>query len=88
MGVVHCGDDRGVSQGDFLSRRSGRASAGATGAAGRFAVRMPSPRTRGLLTALVGVPIGLAFLWLALRDADLDLVRRSLQEAENAAQPS
>ena len=43
---------------------------------------MPSPRTRGLLTALVGVPIGLAFLWLALRDADLDLVRRSLREAD------
>jgi len=43
---------------------------------------MPSSRTRGLLTALVGVPIGLAFLWLALRDADLELVRRSLREAD------
>ena len=43
---------------------------------------MPSPRTRGLITALVGVPIGLAFLWLALRNADLDLVRRSLQDAD------
>lgn len=78
----HCGDDPGVSRRHFLSRRRGHASAGATGAAGRFAVRMPSPRTRGLLTALVGVPIGLAFLWLALRNADLDLVRRSLQDAD------
>jgi uncharacterized protein (TIRG00374 family) len=30
----------------------------------------------------VGVPIGLFFLWLALRDADFDAVRRSLQEAD------
>ena len=43
---------------------------------------MSSGRTRGLLTALVGVPIGLLFLWLALRDADLDAVWRSLQEAD------
>jgi glycosyltransferase 2 family protein len=46
---------------------------------------MSSPRVRGLVTALVGVPIGLVFLWLALRDADFDAVRRSLQEAEAAA---
>jgi glycosyltransferase 2 family protein len=43
---------------------------------------MSSSRSRGLLTALVGVPIGLLFLWLALRDADLEAVRRSLQEAD------
>jgi hypothetical protein len=43
---------------------------------------MSSPRVRGLVTALVGVPIGLVFLWLALRDADFDAVWRSLQEAE------
>lgn len=43
---------------------------------------MSSARSRGLLTALVGVPIGLFFLWLALRDADLDVVWRSLQEAD------
>jgi len=43
---------------------------------------MASVRSRGLLTALVGVPIGLVFLWLALRDADLEAVRRSLQEAD------
>jgi uncharacterized protein (TIRG00374 family) len=43
---------------------------------------MASGRSRGFLTALVGVPIGLLFLWLALRDADLDAVRRSLGEAD------
>jgi uncharacterized protein (TIRG00374 family) len=43
---------------------------------------MSSGRSRGLLTALVGVPIGLVFLWLALRDADLEAVRRSLQDAD------
>ncbi len=43
---------------------------------------MSSGRSRGLLTALVGVPIGLVFLWLALRDADLQAVRRSLQDAD------
>jgi len=43
---------------------------------------MSSARSRGYLTALVGVPIGLLFLWLALRDADLEAVRRSLQEAD------
>jgi uncharacterized protein (TIRG00374 family) len=43
---------------------------------------MSSGRTRGLVTALVGVPVGLVFLWLALRDADLDAVWRSLQEAD------
>ena len=43
---------------------------------------MASGRSRGFLTALVGVPIGLVFLWLALRDADLDAVRRSLQQAD------
>lgn len=43
---------------------------------------MSSARSRGLLIALVGVPIGLFFLWLALRDADLEAVRRSLQEAD------
>jgi len=43
---------------------------------------MASRRTRGLVTALVGVPIGLVFLWLALRDADLDAVWRSLQAAD------
>ncbi|HEU0247143.1 MAG TPA: lysylphosphatidylglycerol synthase transmembrane domain-containing protein [Gaiellaceae bacterium] len=46
---------------------------------------MSSPRVRGLVTALVGVPIGLVFLWLALRDADFDAVWRSLQEAEAGA---
>jgi glycosyltransferase 2 family protein len=44
-----------------------------------------SGRSRALLTALVGVPIGLVFLWLALRDADFDAVWRSLQEAEAGA---
>jgi uncharacterized membrane protein YbhN (UPF0104 family) len=43
---------------------------------------MSSGRTRGLITALVGVPVGVLFLWLALRGADLDAVRRSLQEAD------
>jgi uncharacterized protein (TIRG00374 family) len=43
---------------------------------------MSSGRSRGLLTALVGVPIGLVFLWLALRDADLEAVRRSLRDAD------
>ena len=43
---------------------------------------MSSARSRGYLTALVGVPIGLFFLWLALRDADLEAVQRSLQEAD------
>ena len=46
---------------------------------------MSSPRVRGLVTALVGVPIGLVFLWLALRDADFDAVWRSLEEAEAGA---
>jgi uncharacterized protein (TIRG00374 family) len=43
---------------------------------------MSSARSRGLVTALVGVPIGLVFLWLAVRDADVDAVWRSLREAE------
>ena len=43
---------------------------------------MSSARSRGFLSALVSVPIGLVFLWLALRGADLDAVRRSLQEAD------
>jgi len=43
---------------------------------------MSDGRSRGFLTALVGVPIGLIFLWLALRDADLDAVWRSLQDAD------
>ena len=43
---------------------------------------MSSARNRGLVTALVGVPIGLLFLWLAFRGADLDAVRRALQEAD------
>ena len=43
---------------------------------------MSSARARGLLAALIGVPIGLVFLWLALRDADLDAVWRSLQDAD------
>lgn len=34
------------------------------------------------LVALVGVPIGLFFLWLALRNADLDAVWETLSEAE------
>jgi len=42
---------------------------------------MSSGRLR-TLAALVGVPIGLVFLWLAVRDADLDAVWRSLQEAD------
>lgn len=46
---------------------------------------MSSARVRGLVTALVGVPIGLVFLWLALRDADFDAVWRTLQEAEVGA---
>lgn len=46
---------------------------------------MSSARVRGLVTALVGVPIGLVFLWLALRDADFDAVWRTLQEAEAGA---
>lgn len=43
---------------------------------------MSSPRVRGVVVALVGVPVGLAFLWLALRDADFDAVWRSLRDAE------
>jgi len=44
---------------------------------------MSSRRSRGPLIGLViGVPIGLVFLWLAVRDADLELVRQSLQEAD------
>ena len=43
---------------------------------------MSSARFRGLVTALIGVPIGLVFLWLAFRDADVDAVSRALREAE------
>lgn len=46
---------------------------------------MSSPRARGLVTALVGVPIGLVFLWLAIRDADFDAVWSSLRDAEAGA---
>jgi uncharacterized protein (TIRG00374 family) len=42
---------------------------------------MSSGRLRTLV-ALVGVPIGLVFLWLALRNADLDAVWDSLREAD------
>jgi glycosyltransferase 2 family protein len=42
---------------------------------------MSSGRLRTLF-ALLGVPIGLVFLWLAVRNADLDAVRDSLRDAE------
>jgi glycosyltransferase 2 family protein len=42
---------------------------------------MSSGRLRNLV-ALVGVPIGLFFLWLAFRSADLDAVRDTLREAD------
>lgn len=42
---------------------------------------MSSGRLRTLV-ALVGVSVGLVFLWLALRDADLDAVWRSLKGAD------
>jgi uncharacterized protein (TIRG00374 family) len=41
---------------------------------------MSSGRIRTLV-ALVGVPIGIMFLWLALRNADLDAVRHTLRDA-------
>ena len=34
------------------------------------------------LVALVGVPVGVVFLWLAVRNADLDAVRDTLREAD------
>ena len=42
---------------------------------------MSSGRLRTVV-ALVGVPIGLVFLWLAVRNADLDAVWGSLREAD------
>jgi glycosyltransferase 2 family protein len=42
---------------------------------------MSSGRLRTVV-ALVGVPIGLVFLWLAVRNADLDAVRDSLRAAD------
>jgi hypothetical protein len=42
---------------------------------------MSSGRLRTVV-ALVGVPIGLVFLWLAVRNADLDAVRDSLRKAD------
>jgi glycosyltransferase 2 family protein len=42
---------------------------------------MSSGRLRNLV-ALLGVPIGLFFLWLAFRSADLDAVRDTLREAD------
>jgi glycosyltransferase 2 family protein len=42
---------------------------------------MSSGRLRTVF-ALVGVPIGLVFLWLAVRNADLDAVRDSLRAAD------
>jgi glycosyltransferase 2 family protein len=42
---------------------------------------MSSGRLRTVV-ALVGVPIGLVFLWLAVRNADLDAVRATLREAD------
>jgi glycosyltransferase 2 family protein len=44
---------------------------------------MSSGRLRTVV-ALVGVPIGLVFLWLAVRNADLDAVRDSLRAADAA----
>jgi uncharacterized protein (TIRG00374 family) len=44
---------------------------------------MSSGRLRTLV-ALVGVPIGLVFLWLAVRNADLDAVWDSLRDADAA----
>ncbi len=42
---------------------------------------MSSGRLRTLV-ALLGVPIGLFFLWLAVRNADVDAVWDSLREAD------
>ena len=42
---------------------------------------MSSGRLRTVV-ALVGVPIGLVFLWLAVRNADLDAVWDSLRAAD------
>jgi uncharacterized protein (TIRG00374 family) len=42
---------------------------------------MSQERTRTLV-ALVGVPVGLVFLWLAVRNADLDAVGDTLREAD------
>ena len=42
---------------------------------------MSSGRLRTLV-ALVGVPVGIVFLWLAVRNADLDAVRDTLREAD------
>ena len=42
---------------------------------------MSSGRLRTLI-ALVGVPIGLLFLWLAVRNADLDAVWDTLRDAD------
>ncbi len=42
---------------------------------------MSQERIRTLL-ALVGVPVGVVFLWLAVRNADLDAVRDTLREAD------
>jgi uncharacterized protein (TIRG00374 family) len=44
---------------------------------------MSSQRTRALV-AILGVAVGAIFLWLALRDADLDAVWRALKEADGA----
>jgi glycosyltransferase 2 family protein len=45
--------------------------------------RMPSERSRRALIGLVvGVPISAVFLWLAVRNADLDAVRDVLEGAE------
>jgi uncharacterized membrane protein YbhN (UPF0104 family) len=42
---------------------------------------MSSSRARTLV-ALLGIPIGLVFLWLAVRNADLDAVQDTLREAD------
>jgi glycosyltransferase 2 family protein len=52
----------------------------ATGAMGRFAT-VSSGRLRTVV-ALLGVPIGLVFLWLAFRNADLDAVWVTLRNAD------
>ena len=51
---------------------------------GRFGDRMSSGAS-ATLVALVGVPIGLVFLWLAVRNADLDAVWDSLQRGGRRA---
>jgi uncharacterized membrane protein YbhN (UPF0104 family) len=42
---------------------------------------MPSGRLRTAV-ALLGVPVGLFFLWLAFRNADVDAVWDTLREAD------